>query len=127
LRDFIPKLADHTIHLRGLLNDSSEFNWQPQHQHEFEKIKEAVKNSIKCSSFDEKMPLEIETDASGYALGAFLKQNGKIIALASRSLSETEKQYATIEREFLGVYFACQKFHNFINGHQTVVKSDQRP
>ena len=127
MRDFIPNLPKLTQNIRNLLKKDSEFAWQAQHQTEFEKIKCAIKDSACCASYDENLPLELETDASSYGLGACLKQGKKVISYASRCLSDTEKEYGQIEKEFLAVFFGCKKFHNYIYGRQVIVKSDHKP
>ena len=127
MQSFIPHLPKLTHNIRMLLKKDSEFIWQAQHQAEFENLKSVIKEVASCSTFDENLPLEIETDASSYGLGACLKQQGRIISYASRCLSEAEKDYGQIEKEFLAVYFACKKFHNFIYGRKVIVKSDHKP
>ena len=127
IRDFIPNLPSLTVNIRNLLKKDSEFLWLDNHQAEFDSIKEVIKNVTSCTTFDENMPIILETDASSYGLGACLKQGDKIISFASRCLSETEKEYGQIEKEFLAVFFACKKFHNYIYGRKVTIISDHRP
>ena len=54
-------------------------------------------------------------------------QEGKVIAFASRALTDTEKRYANIEREMLAVVVACEKFHSYIFGKKITVESDHKP
>lgn len=54
-------------------------------------------------------------------------QEGKVAHCASRGLSDTEKIYAVIEKEFLAITFACKKFHSYIYGQSVIVKSDHKP
>ena len=60
----------------------------------------------------------IESDASGEALGAVLKQfqNGieKTVKFASRKLNNAEKNYSTVEREILGIIFAIKAFEIYL-------------
>lgn len=49
------------------------------------------------------------------------------MSYASRSLSETEKKYAQVEKEFLAITYACKKFHNYVYGRDIIVKSDHKP
>ena len=62
----------------------------------------------------------IVTDASDHGLGAILMQPvegcNRPVTFASRSLSTTEKKYATTEREFLALVFGVEKFHNYSYG-----------
>ena len=127
MRNFIPHMPKLTHNIRNLLKKDSEFVWQAQHQLEFENLKCVIRDSACCASFDEKLPLELETDASSYGLGACLKQGDKIICYASRCLSDIEKEYGQIEKEFLAVYFGCKKFHDYVYGRRVIVKSDHKP
>ena len=59
-------------------------------------------------------PFIVPCDVSGYVVGAFLSQkfNVKIlpVAYASRTLSDTEINYATIEKELLAIFFVSKPF-----------------
>jgi len=55
-------------------------------------------------------------------------QNNKPIHYASRCLSDTEINFAQIEKEMLAIVFACTKFHYLIHGQQSVkIHSDHQP
>lgn len=54
-------------------------------------------------------------------------QNGLPVSYASRSLTETEKMYSQIEKEYLGICFATQKFHEYIYGRIVNVYTDHKP
>ena len=73
------------------------------------------------TNFDINKEITIQTDASSKGLGACLLQCGKPIFFASRSLTESEKQYAQIEKEMLAINFAAQKFKNYIYGRKATV------
>ena len=66
-------------------------------------------------------------DASKFGLGAACLQEGAPVAYASRSMTDTEKRYAHIEKELLAVLFACTKFHDYIYGQDIVVEMDHQP
>ena len=54
-------------------------------------------------------------------------QNGRVVAYASRMLSQAEENYAQIERELLAVVFAMERFEHFTFGRHIVVESDHKP
>lgn len=57
--------------------------------------------------FDVHKPVTLSADASQHSLGAVCLQDGRPVAFASRSLTDTEARYAQIEKELLGLVFAC--------------------
>ena len=69
----------------------------------------------------------IQVDASSRGLGAALIQEGKPIAFASKSWTETEQRYANIEQELLAVVFGCERFRTFIHGCAFEVEGDHKP
>ena len=54
-------------------------------------------------------------------------QNGQPVAYASRSMTETETQYAQIEREMLAIVFAVERFQQCVYGRPVKVESDHKP
>ena len=57
-------------------------------------------------------------DASDYTVGAVLGQRVdkklNVIQYASKTLDNAQRNYATTEKEFLAVVFACDKFRPYI-------------
>ena len=76
-------------------------------------------------------PFILTTDASDFALGAVLSQIQndveKPIAFASRTLSETEHRYATIEKEGLAIIWAINKFKPYLYGAKFTLVTDHKP
>ncbi|GFV60296.1 retrovirus-related Pol polyprotein from transposon 17.6 [Trichonephila clavipes] len=112
--------------LQSLLKSGVEFHWGPEEVEAFNSLKKALTSDIVFGMYDESASTEIHTDASGYGIGAFLVQiqnnNEKVIAYASRTLTKSEKNYSTSERECLAIAWATNKFRPYIFGkHLTVV------
>ena len=101
LSPFIPGLSTLTSPLQELLKRDTDFIWNCTYDTAFEQIKEAIVSDTTLRYFDPSLPVTIQVDASQVGLGAALLQNGKPIAFASKALTETECQYANIEREML--------------------------
>lgn len=51
----------------------------------------------------------------------------KPVAYASRSLTDTEKRYAQIEKEALASTWACEKFSTYILGKKFLIQTDHKP
>lgn len=124
---FIPNTAKMLFPLNNLLQKDIPWNWYKNQEHAFLKIKEAICNSVKLAYYDPAKELILENDASEYGLGSTLMQDGKPIAFASRSLSDTERRYAQIEKEMLAITYGLSKFHHYAYGRQVSVTTDHKP
>ena len=72
-------------------------------------------------------PFEVVADASGYALGAALLQDGQAIAFESCKLGKAEVNYSATERELLAVVHALRVWRCFLEGASFRVVTDHRP
>ena len=124
---FLPHLSSLTKPLREVLRKESLFIWDEQLQSCFDLIKNTLSNDATLSYFDVSKEVTLSADASKDGLGACLTQNSKPIAYASKSLTDTQKRYAQIEKECLAIYFAAEKFHTFIYGRPVTVETDHKP
>ena len=127
VRNFVPCFAEVTAPLRELLKKDVVFQWSDKHSNAVNKVKELLVSPPILASFDSNKELTIQCDASQNGLGACLMQVGTPIAFSSRSLSETEKRYSQIEKEFLAITYACKKYHNYIYGQKVSVMTDHKP
>lgn len=57
---------------------------------------------------DPKKPVSLSVDASSLGMGAIMLQNIHAIAYASNSLTESQQNYAQIEKEMLAIAFGCK-------------------
>ena len=139
LARFSPNIAKLTEPLRQLLCKNAEFIWLPNHTKAFNAIKEELCGNTDILSYyrPEKKQYFFEVDASLLGLGCALlqpKSNDEHeldslvpIAYGSKTLNETEKCYANIEREMLAVTFGLKKFHYYCFGWHTIILSDHKP
>ncbi len=80
---------------------------------------------LKYPDFQKKFT--VTTDASNFALGAILSQEGHPIYYASRTLNNHEQKYSTIEKELLAVVWATKNFGPYIFGRKFIIETDHRP
>ena len=122
LGQFIPDLAMATAKMRNLLKKGISFLWLPEHEQEFEFVKELLTSPLMVHYYDPSLPTSLLTDASklnglGYALIQH-DPEGKIrlIQAGSRGLNSAEKNYAPIESEMLGAVWAMDRCKYFLYG-----------
>ncbi|XP_041439819.1 uncharacterized protein K02A2.6-like [Xenopus laevis] len=127
LAQYIPHEASITAPLRLLLSKDTMWQWNPEQQDAFQKLKDALVCAPVLSFFDPREPVELHADASKDGLGACLIQKNKPVIYASRALTKTEQNYAQIEKELLAIVFAFKKFHQYVFGISVMVRSDHKP
>ena len=129
LSRFAPRLSEATAPLRQLLKESNEFVWDSNHDIAFQQVKDLLTQEPGpvLTYFDHTKDVKLQVDASKCGLGAVLLQGEKPVAYASKALTETEENYAQIEKELYAVLFGCKRFHQYLYGRQVVVESDHKP
>ena len=134
LNRFSAKVAELTAPLRELTKRNVHFRWEQHQQAALDRIKEELCTAPILSYYDPDPATTsiLQCDASQKRLGAWIRQidsNGKerIVAMASRSFTDTESRYSNIERECLAVMFGLEKFEYYLLGRHTLVETDHSP
>ena len=94
LSKFLPRLSEVAQPLREMTANDAKFFWSPQRETAFQEVRELVVRHPVLKYYDLQEEVTVQCDASEYGRGAALLQNGQPVAFASRSLSQTERQYA---------------------------------
>lgn len=128
---FIPDLATLNYPLRQLNKNEGIFKWTDRQQDAFNNIKKTIALPKHLGYYNPKDRTLLVSDASGVGLGAVLIQfKGnvpRIISYASKSLTNTEIRYSTIEKEALGLVWAVEKFRMFLLGITFELETDHQP
>lgn len=69
----------------------------------------------------------LTTDASKYAIGSVLSQDGKPVCYASRTLNPNEVNYSVTEKELLAIVWSVKYFRPYLFGKHFKVKTDHKP
>ena len=101
--------------------------WNQEADGAFKKIKEICAEDAQLFYPDFLQPFEIHTDASEYRMGGVISQNGNAIAYWSRKLSETQKQYPTIEQELLAITEILKEYRKMLYGQCIIIWTDKKP
>ena len=74
------------------------------------------------------LPFEIMCDSSDYDVGVVVGQRVdkklNVIHYATKTLDNAQRNYATTEKEFLAVVFACDKFRSYIVDSKVIFHTD---
>ena len=131
LAKWIPHLSSISNPLRQLLNGKNEFVWGPEQDKAFGQLKALISSPPVLQFYDPEKPIKLSSDASKDGIGAVLLQKHdemwKPVAYAARSMLDAETRYAQIEKELLGIVFACERFHQFIFGATVEAETDHKP
>jgi len=103
-RKFIKNFAKIGAPLTNLLKKSAvTYDWDEACDEAFETLKGILVKALvlKLSDFDK--DFEIHSDASDFAIGGVIVQDGRSVAFESKKLSETERRWPTHEKEMFAV------------------------
>ena len=128
----IPQLATLASTLWNLTAENVKFEWKAEHSEAMNKIKKAlITDSL--AFFNRKWLTELTVDASPVGLGGVLAQidpfNKKvrnIVMFISRKLTEIEGRMSQIEKEGLGVVWACERLYLYLIGTKFTIITDNR-
>lgn len=127
-RRFVPDFASRIAPLTTLLKKSTKFAWTKACEQAFLKINKCLVRApiLCCPNYT--LPFQVQTDASGYGIGAVLLQphpdGDRVISYLSRSLTKQEQHYSTTERECLAVLWAVGKLRPYLEGIPFTVITD---
>ena len=127
-RRFIKDFSKISRLLTNLLQKNIPFVFDDDCLEAFETLKKALIVAPVVQPPDWNMAFEIMFNASDYAIGAILGQRVdkklNVIHYASKTLDSAQWNYATTEKEFLAVVFACDKFRSYIVDSKVIVHTD---
>ena len=123
LSRFTPNMSQVIEPIRLLLRHDIEVKWNYEQETAFNQIKEILTSNPVQKYFDVSKPVTVQCDASKSGLGAVLHQENQPVAYAT----DTETEYAQIEKELLSTVLALEIFNQYTFGKQVMVESDHKP
>ena len=129
---FMPNLASVTAPLCSLPRKDSEWMWTNQQEMAFQQVKNLLLSPPVLAHYSTERETFLATDASNAGLGAVLFQtqddkSRRPVCYISRSLTDTERNYAVIEKEALAVTWACERLSEYLLGLSFTVETDHKP
>lgn len=114
--------------LNKLTEKYESFKWTSECQESFDVLKSLLTEAPILAYPDMSKPFILDTDASGYGVGAVLSQcsddKEQVVAYYSNALNKTERKYCVTRRELLGVIKAIKHFHHYLYGVHFLVRTD---
>ena len=115
--------------LNNLTKTNTQWSWTPDgpEQAAFDKLKCLITSTPILVLPDQTKHFWLETDASAYAIGAVLSQlcddgKGRPIGFVSKSLSDTEGNYAIHDKELLSVIHGLEEWCHILEGTKYKIK-----
>ncbi|XP_050942184.1 transposon Tf2-1 polyprotein isoform X1 [Cucumis melo] len=124
-RRFVKNYGTIAAPLTQLLKKGA-YKWGEEEEAAFGKLKRAMMTLPVLTMPDFSLPFEIESDASGFGVGAVLTQCRKPVAYFSKTLSIRDRSRPVYERELIAVVLAVQRWRPYLLGRKFTVKTDQR-
>lgn len=130
-RKFIKDFAKLTKPLTECLKKGRKIDLNDRYIKAFQMCKNLLMNDPILQYPDFTKPFILTTDASNFAIGAVLSQ-GTIgsdlpVCYASRTLTDSETNYSTIEKELLAIVWATKYFRPYLFGRPFKIVTDHKP
>ncbi|CAF1363628.1 unnamed protein product [Rotaria sordida] len=135
-RKFIPNFAQIAAPIHKVTNKTKkkkkEFYWHEDQIQAANQLKQILTEEPLVLKYPHSTaPFILSTDASEYTIGGTLKQiiNGQTHYnyYLSRLLTTTERNYPTIDREALAIFWCMDKLKEYLGGRDVTIISDHKP
>ena len=123
-RPFIRGLSNRISRLTQKIKKNTRFECTVADKKIVEDTVDEIAQQTLLATPDLTKPFVLEVDASDMALGAALRQGDRLIALFSKSLTNSQKNYTTTEKELLAAVEAIKHFHTIIFGSKVTIRTD---
>ena len=131
LSKFIPNCANLLHPLTVLLSKKNVWTWGPSQEEAYTTLKDKLSKLTTLTLYNPTANIKFSADASSYGLGAVLLQETnnewQPVAYGSRTMTETERRYAQIEKEALSLTWAAEKFSMYLLGRSFHMETDHKP
>ena len=132
-RRFVENFSSIAAPLTELTRKHARFVWSRECEQAFNVLKAKLCSApvLAYPIFNSAVPFILKTDASDLGIGAILaqKHNGfeRVVAYASRKLTQTEQNYDVCDRELLAVVWALNHFKPYLYGQKFTIITDNEP
>ena len=129
---FMPDLSTRLAPVYFLLRKDVQWKWTSDCEEAFQDCKKCLTNDNLLVHYDVNKLLHLACDATPFRLGCVISHNmpngdEQPVAFASRTPTPTEKNYAQIDRESLGITYDVESFHKFLYMRKCNQITDNKP
>ena len=115
-----------------MLRKGVKWEWTEKEQASFEKAKLILNETTFLVQYDPQQPIILACNSSPYGIGAVLSHyipdgREKPVTFASRTFSQTKRNYSQIEKEALAIIYAIKKFHQYLFGKRFILFTNHKP
>jgi transposase InsO family protein len=135
LRDHVRHYADITAPLEKAKREK-QIEWTAERDRHWLLFKRAFASVPLLSFPDFSKRFVLATDASQTGIGGILYQpdddddtitSSNIVAIASKQLDQTQRNYPVYKKELFAVIYCLRKFHSYLWGRKVTVLTDHKP
>jgi hypothetical protein len=125
-RWFIPDFSKISKPIIELLKKNVKFNWIPECNEAFEKLKKLLTTTPMLAQPDIEKSFDVYYDALGTSIRCVLMQEGRVIAYASRQLKRHKEHYPTHDLELDAVVHALKIWRHYLLGNTCHIYTDHK-
>ncbi|CDJ56886.1 hypothetical protein EMWEY_00026150 [Eimeria maxima] len=102
------------------------FKWTEAHTQAVQQLKRKLTDYVTLQIPDTTKPFDLYTDASGFALGAVLEQEGKPFGFLSQTVNAAQQKYSIYDQELLALVTALDKWSHLLRAAKVMAYTDHQ-
>jgi len=103
------------------------FSWGDEQQNAFDQLKTTLTTAPVLAHPSSEKEFFVSTDASKFAVGATLEQDGKPVGYLSHRLSDAETNWDTGDQELLAFMISLRHWDIYLRGRNFTFRTDHEP